>query len=92
MNPIFNQNNNSQTPRQNGSSPMEVLGQILDAGTNPESLLQTLISRNPQANSIISQMKQSGMSPRDFVMQYARQNNINLQPILQMMGKRGIKL
>ena len=32
-------------------------------------------------------MKQSGMSPMDFVMQYARQNNMNVNVINQMANQ-----
>ena len=42
-----------------------------------------LIKQNPQAQVLINQMQQSGMSMRDFTMQYARQNNINLEQIIK---------
>lgn len=92
MNPIFNQNSNNAPRQQSQTNPMDVLQQILEMGTSPEMILQTIASRNPQANNIMQQIKQSGMSPRDFVMQYAKQNNINLNPIMKMLGQKGIKL
>lgn len=51
-----------------------------------------LIKQNPQAQVLINQMQQSGMSMRDFTMQYARQNNINLEQIINALSQRGIKL
>ena len=51
-----------------------------------------LIKQNPQAQILINQMQQSGMSMRDFTMQYARQNNINLEQIINALSQRGIKL
>lgn len=54
---------------------------------NPNQLIQ----QNPQAQILFNQMRQSGMSPRDFTIQYARQNNIDLQPILNALSQRGIK-
>lgn len=51
-----------------------------------------MVSNNPQAQAIFNQMRQSGMSPKQFVMQYAKQNNINIQPYLNMMKNKGIKL
>ena len=62
--------------------------QTLGAGVNP----QQLIAQNPQAQILMNQMQQSGMSIRDFTLQYAKQNNINLQPIIQQLNQRGIKL
>lgn len=62
--------------------------QTLGTGVNP----QQLIAQNPQAQILMNQMQQSGMSIRDFTLQYAKQNNINLQPILQQLNQRGIKL
>lgn len=66
--------------------------QMLSNGQNPNQLVQQMISQNPQAQILFNQMQQSGMSMRDFTMQYARQNNINLQPILAMLSQRGIRL
>ena len=50
-----------------------------------------LIKQNPQAQIIFNQMQQSGMSIKDFTMQYARQNNINLEQIINVLSQRGIK-
>ena len=54
---------------------------------NPNQLIQ----QNPQAQILFNQMRQSGMSIQDFTMQYARQHNINLQPIINALMQRGIK-
>lgn len=62
--------------------------QMVSNGVNP----QQLIAQNPQAQILFNQMQQSGMSMKDFTLQYARQNNINIQPILQQLNQRGIKL
>ena len=50
-----------------------------------------LIKQNPQAQILFNQMQQSGMSVKDFTMQYARQNNINLEQIINVLSQRGIK-
>ena len=65
---------------------------MLTNGQNPNQLLQQMINQNPQAQILYNQMQQSGMSAKDFTMQYAKQNNINLQPILNTLSQRGIKL
>lgn len=58
---------------------------------NPNQIIQQTLQRNPQAQVLFNQMQQSGMSARDFTLQYARQNNINLQPIINTLSQRGIK-
>lgn len=69
-----------------------IINFILQSYANPQQVVQTMINQNPQAKILMNQMQQSGMSMRDFTLQYARQNNINLQPILQQLNQYGIKL
>ena len=66
--------------------------QTISAGVNPQQTLNQLIQQNPQAQILFNQMKQSGMNMKDFTLQFAKQNNINLEPILQQLNQRGIKL
>ena len=60
-------------------------------GQNPNQALQLLINQNPQAQILFNQMQQSGMSVKDFTLQFARQNNVNIEPILNILSQRGIK-
>ena len=60
-------------------------------GQNPNQIVQEMLQQNPQAQILFNQMKQSGMSIKDFTLQYARQNNVNIQPILNILSQRGIK-
>lgn len=69
-----------------------IINFILQSAGNPQQVVQQIINQNPQAQILMNQMQQSGMSMRDFTLQYARQNNINLQPILQQLNQYGIKL
>lgn len=69
-----------------------IINFILQSAGNPQQVVQTMINQNPQAKILMNQMQQSGMSMRDFTLQFARQNNINLQPILQQLNQYGIKL
>ena len=66
--------------------------QMMTNGQNPNQVVRQLVQQNPQAQVILNQMQQSGMSMKDFTLQYAKQNNINLQPILNTLSQRGIKL
>ena len=46
----------------------------------------------PNEQILFNQMKQSGMATKDFTLQFAKQNNINIEPILNTLSQRGIKL
>lgn len=69
-----------------------IINFILANAGNPQQVIQNMIAQNPQVQVLFNQMQQSGMSMRDFTLQYAKQNNINLQPILQQLNQCGIKL
>ena len=53
---------------------------------------QQMMNSNPQFKAILNQAQNSGMSMRDFTMQYAKQNNIDIQPMLDMLAKRGFRI
>lgn len=63
----------------------------MNAGLNPNQVIQQLTQQNPQAQILFNQMQQSGMSPKDFTMQYAKQNNIDINPIIKALNMSGIK-
>ena len=65
--------------------------QMLSINQNPNQIIQQMLQQNPQAQILFNQMQQSGMSVKDFTMQYARQNNINIQPILNTLSQKGVK-
>ena len=75
-------------PMANGNNIM----QMLMGGMNPNSIMQNIIRQNPQAQVILNQMQQSGMTPQQYVMQLARQNNVDLSPMLNMLKQRGYKI
>lgn len=66
--------------------------QMLMSGGNPQMIMQNIIRQNPQAQVILNQMQQSGMTPQQYVMQLAKQNNVNINPMLNMLRQRGFKL
>lgn len=65
--------------------------QMLLSGQNPNQIMQNILRQNPQAQVILNQMQQSGMTPQQYAEQLARQNNINLNPIINMLRQRGMK-
>lgn len=73
-------------------NPMQMIMQMLMGGNNPQQLANQLMQNNPQMMAIANQMKQSGMPPAQFLQQYAKQNGKNIQPLLDMLSKRGINI
>ena len=71
---------------------MNMFMSMLQSGNNPQQYMQAMIKQNPQLNAVFNQMRQSGLSAKDFTMQFAKQNNINLQPFIDLMRQRGIKM
>lgn len=70
---------------------MNLLMQLLNSGNNPQAIVNNLISQNPQMRAIVSQAKQSGMSMQDYVMNVAKQRNIDIQPMINALKQRGVR-
>lgn len=70
---------------------INIITQMITSGQNPNQLINQMVQQNPQAQILFNQMQQSGMSMKDFTMQYARQNNVNIDAILNALYQRGIK-
>ena len=66
---------------------IQMIGMIND----PQVALQNMIKSNPQVQPMINQIKQNGGNPTDFLKNFAKQNNIDLKPIANILSKRGIK-
>ena len=45
--------------------------------SNPQELIQNLISQNPKMKNIMQLMQNSGKTPKDFFYQFAQQQGIN---------------
>ena len=62
--------------------------QILTMGSDPNTLINMILQSNPQLQIIANQMQQSKMTPTQYILQMARQNNmpINEQMINQLMN------
>lgn len=58
---------------------------------NPQQMMQNMMAQNPQINAILNQQKQSGMSMEQFTRQFAKQKNIDLNPMINAMKQRGMK-
>lgn len=75
----------------NNNDIAQFILQTISNGQNPQQVIQQMINQNPQAQILFNQMKQSGMSIKDFTLQLAKQNNVNLQPILNALNQKGVK-
>lgn len=56
-----------------------IMNDLMSLGNNPQQIEQILFSQYPNLRILSNQMKQSGLSPIKFVMQYAQQRNIPIQ-------------
>lgn len=68
------------------------LMQLISGGMNPQQIIQNITQQNPQVQVLLNQARQSGMTPQQYAMQFAKQNNINIQPLINLLSNRGIKL
>ena len=68
------------------------LMQLISGGMNPQQIIQNITQQNPQVQVLLNQARQSGMTPQQYAMQFAKQNNINIQPLINLLNNRGIKL
>lgn len=60
-------------------SPLDIFKNFMTMGNNPQQIQNMIFQQNPQLRVIANQMRQSGLSPVQFVMQYAKQNNLPIQ-------------
>ena len=73
-------------------NPINIIIQLMNQGQNPQQIIQQMVAQNPQLQVLLNQAQQSGMSPQEYVKQYAKQNNINIEPLVNIFSQKGIKL
>ena len=71
------------------NSRIQAINSLKRQGRNPQQVMQMLMQQNPNLQHTLNQMKTmaNGRSPKEFVMQLARQNgadDLSLQMIAQM--------
>lgn len=76
---------NSNTP----NNPMNALMRMMSGGGNPQQMVQMLMQRNPQFNAIMNQVKNSGMTTEQYARQYAKQNGINIDQMVNALRRKG---
>ena len=60
-------------------NPIEVFKSFMQMGNNPKQIEEMIYKQNPQIKVLATQMKESGLSPIEFAMQLAKQNNMPIQ-------------
>lgn len=73
-------------------NPMQMVMQLMASGQKPEQVLQEMMMQNPNAQGMLNQIRNSGMNPKQFVEQLARQQGVDLNQLYQFAQKNGIKL
>lgn len=84
-NPLVGNNMSNGSP----SNRMNMIIQMLSNGISPEQLLK----QNPQLNQAMTQVKNmcGDRSPKDVVMQLAKQQGIDIKQIEDLARKMGAK-
>lgn len=73
-----------------GLNQNQFISQIV--GLNANQVISQIVSENPQANAILNQVQKSGIPTKEYVLQYAKQRNIDISPLLNALKNNGIKL
>jgi hypothetical protein len=61
------------------NNPLDIFRNMLSMGNDPQQIQNMIFQQNPQLKVLANQIKQSGLTPIQFVLQYAKQNNIPIQ-------------
>lgn len=72
-------------------NPMQMMMQMMMNGGNPQQILQNMIQGNPRMSAILNQARNSGMSMEQYARQYARQNNIDIDKMINNMKQMGAR-
>lgn len=72
---------------------LEQIIRFYDSGGNPQQVMQNMMQQNPQMNQMQTQMRNmaQGRSPKDFILQIAKQNGVseqNLQGLARILGAK----
>jgi hypothetical protein len=71
---------------------LNIFNQLISGGQNPQQIINNILMQNPQYQMIFNQIQSSGLSMKDYVLQYAKQNQIDIQPMLNLIQQKGYKL
>ena len=75
----------SQLPQQKLPIQKNNLFQKFMSSSNPEQIIQNMIMKNPQLNNVMSLMRASNMTPKQFFYYYAQQNGVDPDQFINSM-------
>ena len=77
----------------NGQNPIQMLMQFMNGGGTPEQVMQMIMQRNPNIQQTMTQFKNmsNGKSPREMVMQLAKQQGIDTKQVEEWARRLGAK-
>lgn len=79
---------------QNGNF-VDMVSQVMKMGNNPQQFIQTQMQSNPQFaqqfGNLQKVMRGSGMSSKQFAIQFCKQNGIPEEQVMQVAQMLGIK-
>lgn len=85
MNSLFNQLNNHSTK----SFPKDDLLKTFLNSSNPNELINSLISKNPQLQPIMQLFNSSGQTPKQFFYNYAKSKGIDPDSFINSLLTKG---
>ena len=66
---------------------------LYDSGGNPQQIMQNMMQQNPQMGQMQTQMQNmaQGRSPKEFILQMAKQNGVsekNIEGLARILGAK----
>lgn len=76
----------------NNQHILDAFMRMSQGGVNPQMIAQQMLASNPELKQIMTQMQNmaNGLSPREFAIQYAKQNGVSEEQLMQVARKFGI--
>lgn len=76
----------------NNANPIMALMQQIKMIQNPQAMVNQMMAQNPNAQALMTQMQQSGMSPKQYAMQLMKNQGIDPNMLISVANQMGIKL
>ena len=73
------------------NNSLQAIMQMLSSGSNPQQIIQNMMRQNPQMNAVLNQARNSGMTMEQHARQYAKQNNINIDQMVDAFRRNGVR-
>lgn len=84
-------NNQPQTPVNQGISQIAQMRSMMDSirnSGNPQAFIQNMAATNPAVQQAVNLINQNGGNPQTAALNYAKQNGIDINNLLQALGRK----